>query len=187
MLKPKVLLYIILGLTLLGLTLLALQWWVLGGILTAIGGGFLYLWWRMNQLLGISEAIMAGNFDAARAKLAGVRNPDKLTADSKTYYYYFQGTVEAQTGNWKASRAAFKTALETNRFRAIDERATALVMLAQVELRTNNREGAKRYLAEAQDLSPGPEIREQIKEVNRVMQQVGAAPRQQRGYYGRGR
>ena len=92
-------------------------------VLTVVGGGLLYLWWHMNRLVGISEeAIMARNFDLARTKLAAVRKPDKLdTPDSKTYYYYFLGTVEAQTGNWKAARQGFKAALEANRFRAVDE------------------------------------------------------------------
>ena len=55
-----------------------------------------------------------------------------------------------------------------------------------MEIRTQNKEGAKQYLREAQELNPGPEIREQIKDITRVMQQATGNPRQ-RGYYGRGR
>ena len=56
----------------------------------------------------------------------------------------------------------FKTALETNRFRSVDERATALLMMAQLDLRSHNNEGAKRYLREAKALEPGEQVREQI-------------------------
>ena len=62
----------------------------------------------------------------------------------------------------KEARTAFKTALETNRFRAADEKATALVMLAQLDLRSQNKEGAKRYLREAKALQPGEQLRQQI-------------------------
>jgi hypothetical protein len=168
MLNPKLLLSIIIGITVVGLVLLALQWWITGGIITALGLVILYLWWRMNQLLGISQAIVAQDWAGARKKLEGVRNPDKLNAYSKTYYYFFQGMVETQSNNLKAARQGFKTALETNRFRAIDEKATALLMMAQLDLRANNKEGAKRYLREARALEPGQQIREQINEILRM-------------------
>jgi hypothetical protein len=70
--------------------------------------------------------------------------------------------VEIHSNNFKAARPAFKTSLETNRFRSVDERATALLMLAQLDLRQRNMEGAKRYLREARALEPTEQIREQI-------------------------
>ena len=42
------------------------------------------------------------------------------------------------------------------------ERATALLMMAQLDLRSHNNEGAKRYLREAKALEPGEQVREQI-------------------------
>ena len=168
MLNPKLIQAIIIGITVLGLVFLALQWWITGGIITALGLVILYFWWRMNQLLGISQAIVAQDWATARQKLEGIRNPDKLNAYSRTYYYFFQGMVETQANNLKGARQGFKTALETNRFRAIDEKATALLMMAQLDLRANNKEGAKRYLREARALEPGQQIREQINEILRM-------------------
>ena len=170
MLNPKLLLTIIGVVTLLGVSLMAYQLatgggavgWTFGGLLTAVGLGFLYLWWRMNQLLEISQALMANNIDLARQKLAAVKNPEKLNPYSKTYFYFFQGMVEVQSNNLKGARNGFKTALETNRFRSVDERATALLMMAQLDLRSHNNEGAKRYLREAKALEPGEQVREQI-------------------------
>jgi hypothetical protein len=163
MVNPKLLLGIIIAVSAIGITLLAFQWWVFGGILTAIGLGFLYLWWRMNQLLEISQALMANDIPLARKRLEGVKNPEKLNAYSKTYYFFFKGMVETHANNVKDARAAFKTALETNRFRAADEKATALVMLAQLDIRSRNNEGAKRYLREAKALEPSEQVRDQIK------------------------
>lgn len=162
MLSPKILLAILVAFTLIGLTLLAFQWWILGGIITVIGGVLLYLWWRLNQILQISDALAKNDMEAARRSLAAVRNPEKLNPYSKTYYYFFEGMVELQSGNMKGARNGFKTSLETNRFRSVDERATALVMLAQIDLRSRNTEGARRNLREARALEPGPQIREQI-------------------------
>jgi hypothetical protein len=162
MLSPKILLYILIAFTALGLTLLAFQWWILGSITTVLGLALLYLWWRLNQILQISDALVKNDLELARKRLTDVKNPDKLNAYSKTYYYFFQGMVEIQSNRFKEAKQAFKTSLETNRFRAVDERATALLMMAQLELRNRNLEGGKRYLREAKALNPGEQIREQI-------------------------
>jgi hypothetical protein len=163
MVNPKLILSIIIGVAVIGITLLAFKWWVFGGILTALGLAFLYLWWRMNQLLEISQALMANDIPLARKRLEGIKNPEKLNAYSKTYYFFFQGMVETHANNLKVARQAFKTAIETNRFRAVDEKATAYVMLAQLDLRAQNKEGAKRYLREARALEPTDQVRDQIK------------------------
>src|SRR2546430_2488284 len=108
MLSPKILLYILLAFTLIGATFLALQWWWLGGIITAIGLALLYLWWRLNQIMQISEALVKNDLDLARKQLAEVKNPEKLNAYSKTYYYFFQGMVDTQSNKFKEARQAFK-------------------------------------------------------------------------------
>src|SRR4051812_39101740 len=123
MVNPKLLLGIIIAVTVIGITLLAFKWWVFGGILTVIGLAFLYLWWRMNQLLEISQSLMANDIPLARKHLEAIKNPAKLNGYSKTYYFFFQGMVETHGNNLKVARQAFKTALDTNRFRAVDEKA----------------------------------------------------------------
>jgi hypothetical protein len=162
MLSPKILLYILIALTALGLTLLVFQFWWTGGIISAIGLALLYFWWRLNQIMQISDALVKNDLPLAKQRLESVKNPDKLNAYSKTYYYFFKGMVGIQSNDFKGARQAFKTSLETNRFRAVDEKATALLMLGQLELRTRNLEGAKRYIREAKALNPGQQIREQI-------------------------
>jgi|GEM_PF-2004023 len=179
MLNPKIILSTIFAVLAGGLALLgfgiadsSLVMIIFGSLLTLLAGAFLYIWWRANQLLGVSQALGRQDFAGARQKLANVRNPEKLNALSKTYYYFLLGMVETQAAAWKEARAAFRTSLETNRFRAIDEKATALVMLTQIELRSKNIEGAKRYLREARELKPGAEIQEQIKELVRQAKQA---------------
>jgi hypothetical protein len=162
MVSPKILLAILIVIAVVGVTLLAFKWWILGGIITAIALVLLFLWWRLNQILQISEAMLKNDIELARRRLEAVKNPEKLNAYSKTYYYFFLGMVEIHSNNFKAARPAFKTSLETNRFRSVDERATALLMLAQLDMRQRNMEGAKRYLREAKALEPGEQIREQI-------------------------
>lgn len=162
MISPKILLAIISAVALLGVVLLAFQYWIVGGIIVAISGGLLYLWWRMNQLLNISNALMKNDLDSARRHLAAVKRPEKLNPYSKTYYYFFEGMVHIQSNAFKEARQSFKTALDTNHFRGVDERATALLMLAQLDLRNRNTEGAKRYIREAKGLEPSQQIREQI-------------------------
>ena len=162
MVSPKLLLGILIALAAIGVTLLAFQWWILGGIVTAIALGLLYLWWRLNQILQVSEAMLKNDIPLARQRLAAVKNPEKLNPYSKTYYYFFLGMVEVHSNNFKEAKPAFRTSLETNRFRSVDERATALLMLAQLDMRQRNMEGAKRYLREAKALEPGEQIREQI-------------------------
>jgi tetratricopeptide (TPR) repeat protein len=162
MFSPKILLYILVAFVALGLVLLGFKWWILGSIVTVLGGVLLYLWWRLNQILQISDALVKNDIALARQKLAEVKNPDKLNAYSKTYYYFFQGMVEVQSNRFKEAKAGFKTSLDTNRFRTPDEKATALLMLAQLYLRERNLETAKRYIREAKALNPGDQIKEQI-------------------------
>ncbi|MBC8144465.1 MAG: hypothetical protein H7X80_02700 [bacterium] len=162
MLSPKILLWSLIAVTAIGVALLAFQFWILGGIITALSLALLYLWWRLNQILKVSDAMLKNDIPLARKHLEGVKNPEKLNAYSKTYYYFFMGMVEVHSNNLKPARTAFKTALEVNRFRSVDERATALLMLAQLDMRSRNMEGAKRYLREAKALEPGEQIREQI-------------------------
>lgn len=162
MLSPKLLLGILIGVSAIGLVLLAFQFWILGGIITALSLALLYLYWRLSQILKVSDAMLKNDIPLARKQLEKVKNPEKLNPYSKTYYYFFLGMVEVHSNNLKPARAAFKTALEVNRFRSVDERATALLMLAQLDLRSRNMEGAKRYLREAKALEPGDQIREQI-------------------------
>jgi hypothetical protein len=162
MLSPKILLYILIAFTLLGLTLLAFQWWILGSIVTVLGGVLLYLWWRLNQIIQISDALMKNDLALARQKLAAVKNPEKLNPYSKTYYYFFEGMVNVSSNNFKEARQGFKNSLETNRFRTTDEKATAHIMLAQLDLRSRNLEGAKRHIREAKGLNPSEQVREQI-------------------------
>ena len=162
MVSPKILLWILIGVAALGLVMLALQWWIAGGIVTAIALALLYVWWRLNQILQISDAMLKNDMALARQRLDSVKNPEKLNAYSKTYYYFFLGMVEVQSNNLKPARNAFKTSLDVNRFRSVDERATALMMLAQLDMRSRNMEGAKRYLREARALEPGEQIRDQI-------------------------
>lgn len=165
MLSPKILLAI-LGLLLAGgIVLLSIGWYVTGGLVTVLSLAFFYLWWRLNQIIEISTAISSENFTLARTKLDAIRKPEKLNAWSKTYYFFFLGMLEAQTNNFKPARAAFKVALDTNRFRAVDEKALALLMMAQLDARSRNNEGARRYIREARALEPGPQIREQINQL----------------------
>jgi hypothetical protein len=162
MLSPKILLYILIAFTVLGVILLAFQWWILGSIVTVLGGVLMFLWWRLNQILQISEALSKNDIALARQKLDSVKNPEKLNAYSKTYYYFFEGMVNIQSNKFKEARQGFKTSLETNRFRSPDEKATAHMMLAQLDLRNRNLEGAKRHIRDAKALNPGEQIREQI-------------------------
>lgn len=165
MISPKILLALLALIILGGLTLLAFEWWILGGIITAAGIVLAYLWWRMNQLLQVSQAMMKQDFDLARRKLDAIKRPEKLNPYSRTYYYFFQGMVEIQTNNFKAARQAFKSSLDTNYFRSVDERATALMMMAQLDLRNRNMEGAKRYLREAKALDPSEQVRDQLNQI----------------------
>jgi hypothetical protein len=162
MLSPNILLYILLGLAALGVTLLAFQWWILGSIITVLSLVLIYLWWRLNQILRISDALGKNDLELARKRLADVKNPEKMNAYSKTYYYFFQGMVDVQSNKFKEARQGFKNSLETNRFRSTDEKATALLMMAQLDLRNRNMEGAKRYIRDAKALNPTEQIKEQI-------------------------
>lgn len=174
MLNPKLILSILCVLLAGGLTLLGFGisdggvfMIIVGSVLTVLAAALLYIWWRANQIIAVSQAMGQQDFVTARQKLANIKNPEKLNALSKTYYYFLLGAVETQSRAWKEARAAYRTALETNRFRAIDDKATALIMLVQIELNSKNFEMAKRYMREARELKPGTEIQEQIKEIIR--------------------
>jgi hypothetical protein len=162
MISPKVLLGILIVVILGGLTLLVFEHWIIGSIITVIGLVLLYLWWRMNQLLQVSDALMKQDLEKARRELGKIKRPEKLNPYSRTYYYFFQGMIDIQSNNFKAARQGFKAALDTNHFRSVDERATALLMMAQLDLRNRNMEGAKRFLREAKSLEPSDQVRDQI-------------------------
>ncbi len=174
MLNQKLILGIIIGVTAIGLALLAFQWWILGGILTALGGTFLYFTWRFNQVGDVSKMLMAGDIAGARAKLEKVKNPDRLNPYSRTYHYMLLGQVEVRSNNMKGARSAFKNALEVGKFQTTDEKASVLFMLAQVEFNAENKEAARRLLKEAQELEPSDELMKQIKDVAKMMQQAPA-------------
>src|SRR5687768_13982925 len=101
MISPKILLAIIVLVAVIGLTLLAFQYWIVGGLIVAIAGGLFYLWWRMNQLLNVSNALLKSDFEGARRHLQAIKHPEKLNPYSKTYYYFFEGMVNIQTNMFK--------------------------------------------------------------------------------------
>ena len=105
---------------------------------------------------------MKEDFELAKQRMAAIKNPEKLNAYSQTYYFFFQGIIETRENNLKQARQGFKRALELNRFRDPDEKATAHLMLAQLDIRSRNREGARRHLKEAKAMNPSEQIREQI-------------------------
>ncbi len=161
--NQKLILYGIIAIIVIGLVLLAFQYWIAGGIVTAIGlilGFFVQKLW---MILRISEAIGKQDIPLAKKHLAAIKNPEKLNDYSKTYYSFFKGMVEAQENNFKDAEASFKKSLEVNRFRAPDEKATAHLMVGQLLLRKRNRQGAKRHLTEARSLSSNEQILEQIR------------------------
>ena len=155
--------YILAALTLAGLVMLGLQWWIAGGIITVLAGVLLFLWWRLYQILRISEALSKEDFEGAKMMMAKIQNPDKLNDYSRTYYNFFKGVIETRENRFKEAEQAFKTALEINRFRAPDEKATSHLMLGQLLLRKRNRMGATRHLQEAKSLTTNPQIQEQIR------------------------
>lgn len=165
MVSPKILLAILITVIAGGLALLVFQQWIPGGILTGLGLGLLYLWWRMNQIVQISDALVKDDLAGARRRINSVKNPHKLNRLSKTYYYFFRGMVGVRENNLKDARQDFKTSLDTNYFRSVDEKATVYLMLAQLDLRGRNMEGARRNLREARGLNPGDQIRAQINDV----------------------
>lgn len=148
---------------LIGLVLLALQYWIAGGIVTVIGAVLLFFVWKLWLILRISEAIGRQDFELAKQHMAAIRNPEKLNDYSKTYYSFFKGMIDTQENNFKEAEASFRKALEINRFRAPDEKATSHLMVAQLQLRKRNRQGAKRHLQEAKSLTSNPQIIEQIR------------------------
>jgi len=162
MISPKIIQGILVGLAVAGLVLLGLQWWITGSILFLLGAGLYYLWWRFNRIGEISQAVANGDTVTARKKLAAFKNPDKLNPISKTYFYYLLGMTEIRENNFKEARTAFKSALEANYFRTTDEKASVYLMMAQLDLRSRNTEGAKRYLRDARDLEPSDEVKNQI-------------------------
>ncbi|MBS1911503.1 MAG: hypothetical protein JST22_05920 [Bacteroidetes bacterium] len=174
MLNRKLAIGIIVGVTAIGALLLVFQQWITGGIVTALGLGLFYFWWRINQINDVSQLLMAGKFKEAKEKLDKVKNPEKLNPYSKTYHYMLLGQAEIQLGNMKGARIAFKEALDAGRFQTTDQKASVLFMLAQVEFNAGNKEAAKRLLREAQDLNPEEDLMKQIKEAGRLMQQAPA-------------
>ena len=161
---------IILGvLTAGGLVMLALQWWIVGGIVTAIGLVLLFFWWKLYQITRISESIAKQDFETAKMQMASIKNPQKLNDYSKTYYFFFQGVIDTHENKFKEAESALKQALEVNKFRAPDDKASAHVMLGQLLFRKRNRVGGTRHLKEARSLSDNPQIVTQVKELAKQM------------------
>ncbi|MCE2503499.1 MAG: hypothetical protein J4G05_05535 [Chlorobi bacterium] len=160
---PKIIGIVIAVLTGGGLVMLGLQWWIAGGVVTALGLVLLFFWWRLYQILRISEALSKEDFQKAKGQMAKIKNPEKLNDYSRTYYNFFKGVIDARENRFKEAEQAFKIALEINRFRAPDEKATSHLMMGQLLLRKRNRVGATRHLQEAKSLASNPQIHEQIK------------------------
>lgn len=170
MLSPKILFAIIIAVTVIGLALLAFQQWILGGIITVIGLVVLFFWWRIYQILRVSEALQKQDLERAERYLDAIKKPEKLNAYSQTYYYFFRGMLDMQKRDYKAARAGLKRSLALGSFRSVDEKATAMLALANLDLRGRNRQGAKQMLRDARELGPNQEIREQIKLVAKQAQ-----------------
>ena len=158
---PLVLVLVLAG----GLVLLGFQMWIVGGILTVVGAVLLFFWWRLYEILRVSEALGKQNLEAAKQHLSKIKNPEKRNEWSRTYYHFFKGMIATQENSFKEAEAAIRKALEINKFRAPDERATAHFMLAQFLLRKRNREGARRQLVEAKSFASEQQLKEQIKTV----------------------
>ena len=146
-----------------GLVLLGLGEYIAGGIVTLIGAALLFAYWRLYRILRISEALGREDMETAKRYLDAIDRPEKLNDYSKTYYYFFRGMVDLKENSFREAEAAFKQSLETNRFRGVDEKASAHLMVGQLLLRKRNRQGAKRHMQEARSLTSNPQILEQIR------------------------
>lgn len=146
-----------------GIVLLVLGEFIAGGIVTVIGLLLGLTYWRLYRILRISEALGRDDIPQAKEYLAAIGNPERLNDYSKTYYSFFKGMVELKENAFKDAEASFKRALEVNRFRGVDEKASAHIMVGQLLLRKRNRQGAKRHLQEARTLTSNPQILDQVK------------------------
>ena len=118
MLSPKIIGYVLAVLVAGGLVMLGLQWWIAGAIVTIIALVLLFLWWRLYQILRISESLSKEDFEGAKEHMARIKNPEKLNDYSRTYYNFFKGVIDTRENRFKEAEQAFKAALEINRFRA---------------------------------------------------------------------
>ncbi|MCB0760182.1 MAG: DUF2892 domain-containing protein [Flavobacteriales bacterium] len=117
-------------------------------------------------------------FDKA-AKILNKVNPDKLWTSQAAYFYYLNGTVSMQTNNITGAEKMFKQALAKG-LRATYDKAGAKLNLAVIAMAKQKKKEAQLLIAEAKKLDTKGVLKNDIKQVEKMMKAPPKVVRQRR-------
>jgi hypothetical protein len=120
---------------------------------------------RHSTVHAAFQACRRGNLAGARALLAAVPDPRRLTRKDQAYYHWLNGGFLAGDGKMEEARAAMQLAAD-GALRTDSDRALVNCQLAELALGAGDREAAEEHLRIARSLPHKPQVAEVLAQLD---------------------
>jgi tetratricopeptide (TPR) repeat protein len=144
--------------------------WVSGIFTTLLTAVLGILVFRSIRLIIAFMNIRQQKTEKARKWLTRI-NPNHLWKKQKGYYYFLMGTVDVQTNSLAQSEKLFRSAL-SHGLRMDHDRAAVYLNLAVISANKRKKREALTMLNEAKKLDSKGYLKNDIKQVNKMVQSI---------------
>ncbi|GGG84789.1 hypothetical protein GCM10007415_17570 [Parapedobacter pyrenivorans] len=123
-------------------------------IAVLVGGAIGYLVWshyREGTIFLATQAFQKKDYDRVRKLLADIKKPDYLRKGRRNYYEFMSGNLALKAEDYDAAERHFQIASRLP-FRRPNDKAIVLVNLANINLRKQDFERVRAYIALARKL-----------------------------------
>ena len=142
-------------------------WWLF--YLAALG--FAVNYWRSGPVWLAARAARKGDFARAERLLAEVRSPERLSAEQRAYYHYYQGLLHAERGDLEGAQRHFRDAAASD-LRTSSDRSLVQVHLAALAIDLGDQSSAREHLDLARAHVHKPEVAQAIASVEEKLAAV---------------
>lgn len=153
--------------------------WGIGITMLLVTAAIVLTIFRSMRLIWAFLQMRQQKFDKAQKIISKV-NPDKLFKQQEAYYYYLNGTVEMQMNNIRGGEKMFKKALSIG-LRANHDKAGAKLNLAMIAMAKQKKKEAMMLIGEAKKLDTKGVLKNDIKQVEKMMKAPQKVVRQKHG------
>lgn len=132
-----------------------------------VAGGMGYLIWshyREGTVFLASQAFQQQDFEKAKRLLADIKKPEYLRKKRRNYYEFMSGNLALKAGDYDVAERHFQIASRLP-FRRPNDKAIILVNLANINLRKQDYERVRAYIAVARKLEVTSRIAQIINKI----------------------
>lgn len=104
------------------------------------------------------------NYKKAEALLIKIKNPEKLSKNSKSYYHFTKGFIHLDKGDIDASFSELNKALQIG-LRTKNDTAIVLLNLGAIEFERKNYKKAKEYTLQSKEFDSKPLVKTEIEKL----------------------